>query len=411
MLSASHASFALIRVLPMAPSRDVSCPVGELSTRELSGDDLRLCRDPLCAALDALCASEIFRNSPRSCEFIRHVVYRTLDGNTDELKERLIGMSLLGRDASYDTSTDSGVRVRANDVRKRLNRYNENHSAELAFTIVLPTGAYVPRFFRVTAPAPLVSSISAELSPVESSVQEAPPVNLPEAPPPTLTLFQLAIPTLVALFLCIICMRWQLSQEQYFTTFWQEILRGDQALLYLAPTQTEGKQSLVAIQEVREAAPLLDLAGQFHRRFTVMTTPGSAPLPGHMALHVGLAVSGDLHSGSFMQQPERYTVIDTPDGRMIVDQRNPSHPVARHAALLTIFNGPERSIYIDGTDDNAIRSLVTQLCDESTFPGDLADSFRPGTMTQAVFPAESYKSAIIDREPLAGNIARLEYLP
>ena len=97
----------------MAPSTDVSSPTEELSTRELSGDDLRLFRDPLCASLDALCASEIFRNSPRSCEFIRHVVGRTLDGNADELKERLIGMSLLGRDASYDTGTDAGVRVRA----------------------------------------------------------------------------------------------------------------------------------------------------------------------------------------------------------------------------------------------------------------------------------------------------------
>jgi hypothetical protein len=411
MLRASHANFALVSVVPMDPSTDMSSSTYQLSTRELSGDDLRLFRDSLCASLDALCASEIFRNSPRSCEFIRHVVGRTLDGNADELKERLIGMSLLGRDASYDTSTDSGVRVRANDVRKRLNRYNETHSAELSFTIVLPTGTYVPRFFRVTAPAPLGSSVSAELNPVESGAQETSPLNLPEVPLPALTLFELAVPTLVTLFLCIIGMRWQLSQEQYFTAFWQQILRGDQALLYLAPTQTEGKQSLVAIQEVREAAPLLDLAGQFHRRFTVVTTPGSAPVPGRMVLHVGLAASGDLSSGSFMQQHERYAVIDTPNGRMIVDRRNPAHPVAQHAALLTILNEPQPSIYIDGTDDSAIRSLVTRLCEQSTFPGDLADSFHPETMTQAVFPTESYNSATIDREPLTDNIARLKYRP
>jgi hypothetical protein len=393
----------------MAPSTDVSSPTEELSARELSGDDLRLFRDPLCASLDALCASEIFRNSPRSCEFIRHVVGRTLGGNADELKERLIGMSLLGRDASYDTSTDSGVRVRANDVRKRLNRYNESHSAELSFTIVLPTGTYVPRFFRLAAPAPPGSSVSEELNLIESGAQETSPMNLPEVPLRALTLFELAVPTLVTLFLCIIGMRWQLSQEQYFTAFWQQILRGDQALLYLAPTQTEGQQSLVAIQEVREAAPLLDLAGQFHRRFTVMTTPGSAPVPGRMALHLGLAASGV--SGSFTQPPERYAVIDTPGGRMIVDRRNPSHPVAQHAALLTILNGQQPSIYIDGTDDSAIRSLVTRLCEESTFPGDLADSFHPGTMTQAVFPTDSYNSATIDRGPLTDNIARLKYRP
>jgi hypothetical protein len=96
---------------------------------------------------------------------------------------------------------------------------------------------------------------------------------------------------------------------------------------------------------------------------------------------------------------------------MIVDRRNPSHPVAQHAALLTILSGPQRSIYMDGTDDSAIRSLVSRLCDERTFPESLTGSFRPGTVTQAIFPEESYQSAIIDREPLNGDMARVEYLP
>lgn len=51
------------------------------------------------------------------------VLDRTLHGNVDELKERLIGIALLGREACYDTGSDAGVRVRANDVRKRLAAY------------------------------------------------------------------------------------------------------------------------------------------------------------------------------------------------------------------------------------------------------------------------------------------------
>jgi hypothetical protein len=397
--------------VPIAPSRNESPQIEEISTRELCGDELAFCREELCSSLDALCASEIFRNSSKSCEFIRHVVHRTLEGNTDELKERLIGMSLLGRDASYDTSTDSGVRVRANDVRKRLNRYNDAHGAGLPFTIVLPTGTYVPRFFRAAVPAPVLAPVSAEPYPSEACAEEPLPAPAAAASMPALTSFQLAFPTLVAVFLCITCMRWQLSQEQYFTRFWQDILRGDQAILYLAPTQTEGKQSLVAIQEVNEAAPLLDLAGEFHHRFTVMTNAGSGPPLGRMTLHVGLDVNYGLHPGSSEQQTEHYALADTANGRVIVDRRDPSHLVAHHAALLTILNGPQPSVYIDGTDDAAIRSLVARLCDESVFPGGLDDSFRPGTVLQAVFPVEGYAKSIIDREPLTGSFARLELAP
>ena len=71
-------------------------------------------------AVEIVCESRFFRSSPKSCEFLRHIVHRTLEGNTSELKERLIGMSLFGRVATYDTGSDATVRVRANDVRKRL---------------------------------------------------------------------------------------------------------------------------------------------------------------------------------------------------------------------------------------------------------------------------------------------------
>jgi hypothetical protein len=46
-------------------------------------------------ALEVVCESPAFRTSPKSCEFLRHIVHRALSGDTDELKERLIGMSLL----------------------------------------------------------------------------------------------------------------------------------------------------------------------------------------------------------------------------------------------------------------------------------------------------------------------------
>src|SRR5271154_5556466 len=102
-------------------------------------------------ALQAVCESSAFRTSPKSCEFLRHVFDRALNGDTDELKERLIGMSLLGREATYDTGSDAGVRVRANDVRKRLTAYNTSRTGPDGFAFDLPSGSYVPRFYRATA--------------------------------------------------------------------------------------------------------------------------------------------------------------------------------------------------------------------------------------------------------------------
>src|ERR1700729_4101559 len=99
-------------------------------------------------ALEAVCKSPAFRTSPKSCEFLQHIVHHALNGNADELKERLIGMSLLGREATYDTGSDAGVRVRANDVRKRLTAYNKTETATASFTFDLPSGSYIPRFFR-----------------------------------------------------------------------------------------------------------------------------------------------------------------------------------------------------------------------------------------------------------------------
>jgi hypothetical protein len=390
---------------------------------EVPGEDLHRHKDQLLALLETICHSPIFQNSPRSCEFIRHVVVRSLSGDVDELKERLIGMLLLGRDASYDTSTDSGVRVRANDVRKRLAKFNESNSAEQEFSIALPPGSYVPRFFRTSPPEqvvavppgivpqaydPPVSIVPTELNDLE---QDAPLPPLLMAPS-QLSLFQLAVPTLVAIFVCIICMRWQVSQEHVYTNFWQQILQGDQALLYLTPSHAAGKQGLVAIQELNEAAPLLDLAGQFHRQFTVMSAPTPVSATSTMILHVGLDATSDMHSRADTHEvTERFFLANSANDRVILDRKDPNHAVSRHAALLTIINGPQRSIYIDGTDDDAIRSVVNRICDESTFPGSLADSFHPGTITQAIFPSEAYAKAILDRQPMTRGLAALEFMP
>ena len=92
--------------------------------------------------------SHEFRTSKRSQDFLRYVVENTLQGHTDLLKERTIGIDVFGRSTSYEPSDDATVRVKAGDVRKRLGIYYAEQGARDPVRIELPAGTYVPQFRR-----------------------------------------------------------------------------------------------------------------------------------------------------------------------------------------------------------------------------------------------------------------------
>jgi hypothetical protein len=101
--------------------------------------------------LERILASHEFRSSKRSQDFLRYVVEHTLNGHSNELKERTIGMDVFGRSTDYDPSDDATVRVKAGDIRKRLGLYYAGKGAEDHLRIELPAGAYVPEFHRMVA--------------------------------------------------------------------------------------------------------------------------------------------------------------------------------------------------------------------------------------------------------------------
>jgi hypothetical protein len=96
--------------------------------------------------LEEIFQSAVFRGSHRSQLFLKHIVERSLGGESESLRERLIGMDLFGRPADYDTGEDAIVRVTASDVRKRLLQYYENANSAPRCRIELPAGSYVPEF-------------------------------------------------------------------------------------------------------------------------------------------------------------------------------------------------------------------------------------------------------------------------
>jgi len=119
---------------------------------------------------------DVFKGSHRSGQFLQYIVDQAVAGHFDSLKERVIGMELFGRSASYDTGDDAIVRVTASDVRKRLLQHYGRYGATSGFRISLPSGSYIPEIMR----DPIGESSPSEIAPKPHdpghSLQESTPV-------------------------------------------------------------------------------------------------------------------------------------------------------------------------------------------------------------------------------------------
>lgn len=98
------------------------------------------------AELTAILASDVFSSSKRCRDFLELVVKRALAGDYESLTERFLGVELFGRAVDYETATDSIVRVRANDVRRRLAQYYSSQRSAVPVRIDLIAGGYIPEF-------------------------------------------------------------------------------------------------------------------------------------------------------------------------------------------------------------------------------------------------------------------------
>jgi hypothetical protein len=96
--------------------------------------------------LERILESPGFRNSRRYPNLLRHVVERTLQGQTSDLKERTLGIDVFGRSPDYDPAADPVVRVSAGEIRKRIAQYYHESGHETEIRIDLPLGSYLPEF-------------------------------------------------------------------------------------------------------------------------------------------------------------------------------------------------------------------------------------------------------------------------
>ncbi len=126
-------------------------------------------------ALDRICGSAAFRGSRRSQQFLRFIVTETLRGHADEIKERTIATEVFGRGTNFEPGEDSLVRVKAHELRKRLDAYYESET-DIYCRIEIPLGGYTPKFIFTPRPASVTPDQLAEAVPA-TKINEDPPAS------------------------------------------------------------------------------------------------------------------------------------------------------------------------------------------------------------------------------------------
>ena len=100
------------------------------------------------AELDRLLQSALFLQSDRLGRFLRFAVENAMAGNSDLLKEYVIGTEVYDRKPPYHPSQDSIVRTEARRLRAKLKEYYESEGKQNPVFIYFRPGTYVPLFRR-----------------------------------------------------------------------------------------------------------------------------------------------------------------------------------------------------------------------------------------------------------------------
>jgi len=130
--------------------------------------------------------SETFRRSPAMRAFLLYITERVITGRAEELKEQSIGAEVLGRKPNYNPADDNIVRVRAHELRGRLDKYFTSEGANETVVITMPRGAYAPEFVpRKSAHLPeakLKPQANEEVLPIGQEDEVGPVVEIVQKP-------------------------------------------------------------------------------------------------------------------------------------------------------------------------------------------------------------------------------------
>lgn len=191
--------------------------------------------------LELLLASPLFHSSKRYPSFLRFAVARVLAGQTDQLKERIVGIEIFERPADYDTNTDPIVRVTAAEIRKRIEQYYQDPKHSHEIRLFLPAGSYAPQFYWPGHPSGLPAS-SLELPSDPSVAGKAQPTSaLPVVRTKRIfTAGRMLAFALAGLVLVIASATlWQVSRPPVLRQFWEPFVTSPNPVLICVADQSQ----------------------------------------------------------------------------------------------------------------------------------------------------------------------------
>jgi len=192
--------------------------------------------------LEKLLATPLFNSSKRYPSFLKFVVTRSLAGQTDQLKERILGIEIFGRPADYDTNTDPIVRVTAAEIRKRIEQYYQDPKHSQEIRLYLPAGSYAPQYSWPGRP----SGLSASPTDALSRTDDATSIHPNDAAIPTsrsgrsvLTGGKLAVAFLLLLLVGAVTGIWFASRPPALRQFWEPFVKSSEPVLFCIADQSQ----------------------------------------------------------------------------------------------------------------------------------------------------------------------------
>ena len=174
------------------------------------------------------------------------MVARALAGQTDQLKERILGVEIFDRPPDYDTNTDPIVRVTAAEIRKRIEHYYQDPKHSHEIRMFLPSGSYAPQFYwpgHPSAPAPSSVELPVE---VPEPIKVEPAARLPVAPlpiPQSKRIFAASrMPVFVLATLVLVIASaalWRASRPPVLKQFWEPFVNSPNPVLICVADQSQ----------------------------------------------------------------------------------------------------------------------------------------------------------------------------
>jgi hypothetical protein len=330
--------------------------------------------------LNAILASPHFSNSRRYPALLRYVVEKCLDGQTDHLKERTLGIEVFNRVPDYDTSADPVVRFSAGEVRKRLAQYYQGAVEESEIQIHLPLGSYTPEFRRELITYEPADDPSSEPLPSETAeCMELPagfrvsPAVEPTGTDPAQVRRRLAFIVLIGLLLALIGLGayplFRLGAPNQEELLWKPLLQTERPILIVLgsgslsavlpePTETPLSTHMIGPYHhvsVSSAVALSRITGMLEKRSKTYTIK-EAPLTSLTDLRQQSAIFiGGLNNEWTLRLTDklRYQFVPGPLAR-IKDTKDPNN-----ARWSVDFSKPYTSVTID-------YGIVVRYHDKST---------------------------------------------